>query len=106
MRHGRPWREVMRAATSVDSAAVAASAWTFREAENSGAASLAGAPVTSVSPTGATADEASSRTSTIIPTTRTWITGTTPLLEQPVPQRLPARRPLRRDLIFLPSVLR
>src|SRR5206468_7288920 len=44
-----------------------------------GAASLAGAPVTSVSPTGATADEASSRTSTIIPTTtRAWITGTTP----------------------------
>src|SRR6266404_3430327 len=52
MRHWRPWREVMRAATSVDSAAVAASAWTFREAENSGAASLAGAPVTSGYPHG------------------------------------------------------
>src|SRR5439155_19771809 len=43
MRHGLPWREVMRAATPVDSAAVAVSACTFREAENSAAASLAGA---------------------------------------------------------------
>jgi len=60
MRHGLPSGEVMGAATSVDSAAVATSVRALREAERSGAAaSLAGASVTTVSLTGATADEAS-----------------------------------------------
>ena len=79
MRHGLPWREVMRAVTSVNSAAVAASVRAFREGESSGAAaSLAGASVTTVSLTGSTADEASSRTWALIPTatSTTWITGT------------------------------
>src|SRR5207249_9683073 len=51
-----------------------------REAEISGpAASLVGAPGTTASLTGTTADEASSRTSTLIPTTRTTsTTRTTP----------------------------
>src|SRR5258705_136197 len=61
MRHGLTWREVMRAATSVDSAAGAPPAWTFREAETSGGASLAGAPVRSGSPPGRTPHAAPSR---------------------------------------------
>ena len=76
---GLPWRGVMRGATSVDSAAVAASARAFREAESSrAAASLGGASVTTGSVAGTAADEASSRTSPPIPSTTrtTWMRGT------------------------------
>ena len=96
MRHGLPWREVMRAVTSVNSAAVAASVRAFREGESSGAAaSLAAASVTIVSLTGSTADEASSRTWALIPTatSTTWITGTirtTRTTRTPAATRTPA----------------
>lgn len=80
MRRGLQWRGAMGAATSVDSAAMPASVWAFREAETSGAAaSSAGPSVTAGSLTGAMADEAPSHTSALIPTTTTrttWITGT------------------------------